>query len=273
MNQLKSIRQLLIRSAALWPLLACSGLRAQEGQEAAEATPTTGFMMFFWNKDDLLGTIIIWVLFLMSLMCIGYTLHLVLKYRRKNLLPTFTLDKVRQFLDEKEYRSAIDLADMDPSFMGRLLSSALNEASNGFSAMERAVEETADAETTRILRPIEYLNVVGNIAPMMGLFGTVYGMIVAFSRLVAAGGKADPARLAGGISTALVTTFWGLVVAIPALAAYALIRNKIDALTAEGLILAEELIHPFKPVGKIRKSLPSTAPESSERQKAQPKPD
>jgi biopolymer transport protein ExbB len=97
---------------------------------------------------------------------------------------------------------------------------------------------------------VEYLNVVGNISPMIGLFGTVYGMIVAFQRLVAAGGNPDPAELAGGISTALVTTFWGLVVAIPALAAYALIRNRIDAMTSEALVVAEELIGPFKPTGR-----------------------
>ncbi|MEM1027342.1 MAG: MotA/TolQ/ExbB proton channel family protein, partial [Planctomycetota bacterium] len=104
-----------------------------------------------------------------------------------------------------------------------------------------------DAEATRILRPIETLNVMGNIAPMMGLFGTVYGMIVAFQALVDAGGGADPVELAAGISTALVTTFWGLVVAIPALASYAVVRNKIDAITAEGLVQAEQLIKPFRP--------------------------
>src|SRR5690606_17418676 len=133
------------------------------------------------------------------------------------------------------------------SFVGKLMSAALSEAASGFGAMERAVEEAGDAETSRMLRPVEYLNVIGNIAPMLGLFGTVYGMIRAFETLVAEGGKADPTTLAAGISTALVTTFWGLIVAMPALACYALVRNKIDALTSDGMIVAEELIRPFKP--------------------------
>jgi len=153
-------------------------------------------------------------------------------------------------LAEKKYRDAIEFAKNDGSYLGKLASAALNEAANGYGAMERAIEEAGDAETTRLLRPLEYLNVLGNIAPMLGLFGTVYGMIVAFQQLVAAGGSADPQNLAAGISTALVTTFWGLVVAMPALAAYSLIRNKVDALTAEGLIMAEELISPFKPGSK-----------------------
>ena len=81
-------------------------------------------------------------------------------------------------------------------------------------------------------------------------------LLVAFQRLGDAGGSPDPVELAGGISTALVTTFWGLVVAIPALAAYALIRNKLDALAAEALLAAEGLLRPFKP--SSRKSGSST---------------
>ncbi len=142
-------------------------------------------------------------------------------------------------ISQKKYRDAIEYAKSDDSYLGRLTSSALLEAANGFGAMERAIEETSDAETTRYLRPVEYLNVLGNIAPMLGLFGTVYGMIRAFQKLVEAGGSPDPGQLAAGISTALVTTLWGLVVAIPALAGYAVVRNKIDALTSDGLVEAE----------------------------------
>jgi biopolymer transport protein ExbB len=82
---------------------------------------------------------------------------------------------------------------------------------------------------------------------MIGLFGTVYGMILAFGAIVAAGGSADPVALAGGIGTALTTTFWGLVVAIPALSGYAIIRNKIDELTVEATIAAEEILNNFRP--------------------------
>jgi biopolymer transport protein ExbB len=84
---------------------------------------------------------------------------------------------------------------------------------------------------------------------MIGLFGTVYGMIVAFQTVAASGGQADPALLAGGIGTALVTTFWGLVIAIPALVTFATVRNRIDeeialaleaALRAAGDLAARE---------------------------------
>ena len=67
--------------------------------------------------------------------------------------------------------------------------------------------------------------------------------------VVASGGAADPVMLAGGIGTALTTTFWGLVVAIPALAGYALLRNRIDELTIEATLQAEEFVAPFRPAG------------------------
>ena len=222
------------------------------------------FKQFLWS-DDLLGLIIIWFLLALSAFSIGFTIKMAIQNRRAQLLPPETRAEIDELLHNQKWRDAIEFAKNDSSYLGKVTSAALNEAPNGYGAMERAIEEAGDAETTRLLRPLEYLNVLGNIAPMLGLFGTVYGMIVAFQQLVAAGGSTNPQELAAGISTALVTTFWGLVVAMPALAAYALIRNKVDALTSEGLLIAEEIITPFKP-GKKSSS-------SEKRTPASPKPE
>ena len=237
--------------AAAMPVLASTSLWAQDAP-AAESTGGGGdggmnyFQMFFLS-DDAIGLLIIWLLVLMSMGSIGYSSRLLLKYRKATLIPDETASQLKDLLEQKKYREAIEYASEDYSYLGRLADAALSEATNGYAAMERAIEEAGDAETSRIFRPIEYLNVLGNISPMIGLFGTVYGMILAFQGLVAAGGSPDPAELAGGISTALVTTLWGLVVAIPALAAYAMVRNRIDAMTSEGLLIAEDIIAPFKP--------------------------
>ena len=219
-------------------------------QQQEEVTTTQSWArMFLWN-DDVIGLMIIWLLLLMSAISLGLTIKLAIELRRVTLVPEETQIQLEGMLADKQYREAIEYAGSDPSYLGKVVTSALGEAGNGYAAMERAIEEAGDAETTRMLRPIEYLNVLGNIAPMMGLFGTVYGMIVAFQKLVEAGGKPDPSKLAAGISTALVTTFWGLVVAMPALTAYALIRNRVDALASEGLLVAEDIIKPFKPAAK-----------------------
>jgi len=234
---------------------------AQDDAGGGDDAGVTSWAKAFLTSDDPVGLGIIWLLLLMSALSIGYSLKLFMSYRRGSICPDDTSEQVEALLAEKRYREAIDYADADPSYLGKLLSAALGEASAGYGAMERAVEESADAQTSKMLRPIEYLNVLGNIAPMLGLFGTVYGMILAFQQLVAAGGQPDPAKLAAGISTALVTTFWGLVVAIPALAAYAVVRNKIDALTSEGLLVAEGLIKPFKPGARKAPAKPKAAPK------------
>ncbi len=267
--------------AAALPLVAVAPVVAQTTGEAK----TTSMLEMFFLSGDALGIAIIWFILLMSAASVGLMIQFFMRYTRKNLLPDETRAEMEELLAAKKYREAIEAADNDPSYLGKLLSAAMSEATNGYSSMERAIEEEGDAETTKILRPIEYLNLLGNIAPMMGLFGTVYGMIVAFQKLVEAGGRPDPAELAGGISTALVTTFWGLVVAMPALASYSLLRNKIDALTAEGLLIAEDIIRPFKPGGKKPTTpapatassgaapAPGAAPARADRPRAVPKPE
>ena len=245
MRRLFPIGSLLAAITALTPAVALAQDQAAGG--GGDDTASQSVFQMFFMSDDPVGMGIIWLLLIMSMFTIGYIIKLVIQYRKPMVVPPETREQIESLIAEKKYRDAIEYAQSDDSYLGRVTSSALNEAANGFSAMERAVEEAGDAETTRYLRPVEYLNVVGNISPMMGLFGTVYGMIRAFQKLVEAGGNPDPTQLAAGISTALVTTLWGLVVAIPALAGYALIRNKIDALTSEGLLEAEEMIAAFKP--------------------------
>lgn len=249
-------------------------------QDPGGAKVTNMFEMFLWS-DSWIGLGITWGLVIMSLVSLSLTIAFLIQYRRPMLVPDDTQDELSTLLNEKKYREAIEYANGDDSYLGKLASSALSEAANGYGAMERAIEERADAETTKMLRPVEYLNVLGNISPMIGLFGTVYGMILAFQVLVSAGGAAKPQELAAGISTALVTTFWGLVVAIPALAAYAVIRNKIDAITSDGLLVAEDLIAPFKPAGRKSGSSSSAAAatpagraagEAKPRPRATPKP-
>jgi biopolymer transport protein ExbB len=113
--------------------------------------------------------------------------------------------------------------------------------------MTHAAETAADEILSARLRSLERLNVLGQVAPMIGLFGTVYGMIVAFQTIASTGGAADPVLLAGGIGTALVTTFWGLLIAIPATSAYALVRNRAIATSDEMLASIEEMLALFRP--------------------------
>lgn len=252
-------RLLLALAAGLLPLASATA-------QPAGTTQSTSFFRAFFLSDDLLGLMIIWGLILGSVVSLSLIGLFLMRYRRSTIMPGAVRGGIEDLVRQRKFREAIAYAQDQPGYLAHITAASLSEASHGFGAMERALEASAQAQATRMLRPIEVLNVLGNIAPMVGLFGTVYGMIVAFQSLVDAGGSPDPVELAAGISTALVTTFWGLVVAIPALAGYALIRNNVDALTAEGLLEAEEIIRPFKPAA--RRS--SAADRASDKGSAKP---
>ena len=224
---------------------------------------------------ELLGSGVTWLLLLLSVCGIGLIIHLSLANRRSSVLPDALVKDIRRNIKKKKFQTAIDLASKDNSYLARILVAAFLEAKFGFPAMMRALEQTAEELATSRMRRIELLNVMGQVCPMIGLFGTVYGMILAFGAIVAAGGSADPVALAGGIGTALTTTFWGLVVAIPALSGYAIIRNKIDELTVEATLAAEEILNNFRPrpprkngqVVTVKKSdatAPTRAPQPAE---------
>ena len=94
---------------------------------------------------------------------------------------------------------------------------------------------------------------IGNVSPMVGLFGTVFGMIKLFNTIVVTGGQPQPSQLAEGISVALVTTFWGLFIAIPALSMYGVFRNRIETLVSEAVSEAEDVMPEIR--RQMKKSL------------------
>ncbi len=187
------------------------------------------------TQIEWLGSMMIWVLIAMSVVSIGLITAALLAHRRKIIMPAGTAEAFLRASSTGSTADARSIAAASGSDFARMAIAALDTLPLGRLAAVDAAEQTAEECAARRFRSIESLNVLAQISPMIGLFGTVYGMIVAFQTVSASGGQADPALLAGGIGTALVTTFWGLIVAIPALFAYATIRNWIDALMSEAL--------------------------------------
>ena len=170
--------------------------------------------------------------------------------RRSVLVPELSVAQVKTMFDERRFREALEFCQADPSFVSGVVHAGLIEAANGYEAMENAMQEATGERSARLYRKIEWLNLLGNVAPMLGLLGTVWGMIVAFGEIEAKGGKASPEDLAGGIMIALFSTFSCLVVAIPALAGYGIFRSRIEQMSMEAALVAEELLANFKPSGE-----------------------
>ncbi|GAB4518166.1 MAG: MotA/TolQ/ExbB proton channel family protein [Phycisphaerales bacterium] len=183
-----------------------------------------------------LGSGITWLLMAMSVVCLALLVTGALRLRRSETVPGDLVAHARSG------REAAEEAAKTQTLFGRVLACALAELVHSDDAAIRAAEQEGEAALLRRMRAIEPLSIVGNVSPMIGLFGTVYGMIVAFREIVASGGTPDAVGLAAGIGTALTTTFWGLVVAIPALAGHALLRNRAEGLVIEAIREAEAIV-------------------------------
>ncbi len=231
------------------------------GVASAQTTGGKGIDALEWFVIK--GGVIGWLLILIDVLSWGIIIKYFIEIRRLNILPEAARAQIAELMDSRQYREVIQYTAAEPSFLSYVVHQGLSEASHGYAAMERAMEEASEERTTKMLRKIELLNIIGNISPMMGLLGTVFGMIMAFSRIVEQKGMPPPDRLAGDIGIALVTTFWGLIVAIPALAVYASLRNRIDGLTSEAMMVAQEVLSTFRPTG--RKSSESKAGSRAEK--------
>lgn len=170
----------------------------------------------------------------------------VMALRRSEILPDGVSEMVRQALLTGRPVEADAACRRAPSVLSVVLLSGLSELEFGWREVEKAVEDSLAQQSARLMRRIEYLSVIGNIAPMVGLLGTVTGMIIAFQQVATTRGAAGAGDLAEGIYQALVTTVGGLLVAIPALAIYAVCRNRVDALIAEVAYQSQHALAPIK---------------------------
>lgn len=248
---------LVIAALGFFGVAAVALAQNENGAAAAPASSDESFFSAFFisrftaadgtKSLDLFGSALLWLLLLLSVLSIGMIGMMAATNQRKAYVPAGVVGKVRTLISAEQFREVLDLTSVDKSFFSSVVNLALREAPHGFSAVIRALQESSDELTTLRLRRIEYLNILAQVSPMIGLFGTVWGMILAFRAIVLAGGSADPVMLAGGIGTALTTTFWGLLIAIPALASYAIIRNRIDEYTTEATRVAEEILNELRP--------------------------
>lgn len=165
--------------------------------------------------------------------------------RRGAMMPAGLAEEVHRLIGLGQFKQAEQYCKEHPSFLGYILGSGLLEVQMGYSAVEKALEDASTQQAARLFRKIEFLSVIGTIAPMLGLLGTVWGMILAFMEFEA---KANPqvSELAPGIYHALVTTLQGLSVAIPAIAFYSFFRNRVDELVAQTALMAEHVFSGYK---------------------------
>jgi biopolymer transport protein ExbB len=217
---------------------------AVEAANAGEVEAEGFFQILF--KGGWVGLLILLSLLALSMTGVYLTIDHVMTIRTSELIPEGLAEQVTGLITQGRVAEAEQFCKQNPSFLSFVLANGLSEMPAGWEAMEKAMEDATAEQAARLFRRIEYFSVIGNIAPMIGLLGTVTGMIFAFQKVATTQGAAGAADLAEGIYQALITTVGGLLVAIPSLGAFAICRNRLDQLVAEVAYTAQHVFTPWK---------------------------
>lgn len=225
--------------------------------EAADTAPSGFLEIIFAGGFSTL--LIIIVLLGLSLTAAYLVFEQLMTLRRNEIMPERLDEEVHALIKAGQFRQAHELCGQNRSFLSLIIRQGLVEVDGDWSDVEKAMEDATAEQSAQLFRRIEYLSVIGNIAPMVGLLGTVVGMIMAFQQVASTQGSAGAGELAEGIYQALVTTVGGLIVAIPSLGAFAVFRNRIDQLVAEAAYRAQRALTPIKRRSRVSGSATSGA--------------
>lgn len=185
------------------------------------------------------------IFLLLSFVMVAVVMMNILQLRRDSLLPASFIEHFEQKLQAKDYQGAYDTARADDSFVARVLAAGLGRLNRGYDEAIEGMQEVGEEETMAMEHKISYLALIGSIAPMLGLTGTVQGMIASFAEIAGSETAPKPKELAVGISTALVTTLAGLIIAIPAMIAFSLLKNRMARIVLEVGVVSEGLMSRF----------------------------
>lgn len=191
---------------------------------------------------------------LITLVILGLSFYLIalvawmyFEYRRRVAIPEALVEEVTDLVAQKKFNEAYGRLTASTSFLSRVLAAGVRRLPAGLPAAQRAMEMANDDVTMEMEHRTTYLATVGTLGPMIGLLGTVYGMILSFSVIAEAGQSPQASQLAAGISTALLATLEGIGISVPAIAFYAVFRNRIARLSLEVAMTAEALLDQFAP--------------------------
>lgn len=187
-----------------------------------------------------------WAIILLSVATLALAIEHLVSLRRDKLIPQELLQEVEDLFEEEAYEEVMETCAAEPSYFTNVIGAALPRVNSGYDSMMEAVQSISDEESVKLQQKISWMQLISAVAPMLGLLGTVSGMIGAFSQIATMDGAPKPKDLAKGIYQALVTTCLGLLVAIPAVVCYFYFRNKVVRISMEINVISEELLERFR---------------------------
>ena len=216
--------------------------------EAAESEPEGKSYLTFLVES--LGLKYVIVFLLLSFGLVALLVMCFMQFRKVVMMPPELSTQFEQHLENKEFQQAYELAKNDDSYLGKVLSAGMSKLQSGYPSAVEAMQAAESEQAMNLEHKISFVSLVGALAPMFGLLGTVDGMVAAFMKIAQSTTTPKPNELATGISQALVTTLIGLWLAIPAIACYALLKNWLQRFNMEVDDESMRLMSRFQNMGK-----------------------
>lgn len=191
-----------------------------------------------------------WQIILLSVIAFAVAIQLFITIKREAIIPPGLAEDLHNVFAEgvtdEAVENALAMTQNDPSYTAQVIAGALDKRDFGYDAMVAAADTAATAEGNRWHGKVGWLALFASIGTMMGLFGTVWGMIGAFMDMAANPAGVDAASLSGTIGGALITTANGLIVAIPMLIFVFILRAKLNQYILDATIITNEILDYFR---------------------------
>lgn len=180
---------------------------------------------------------------LVSVFMFGWVIECFVNVRRDKIVPPEVIGALQNYIDEGDLEGALQYCESAPNYLTRIVGAGLNRMQYGPESVKDAAVAMAEAEQGKLEFHVSPIALCASVGPLMGLFGTVSGMVMAFAQIeTAAGGQVNPKQVAGGIALALLSTILGLLIAIPGLAFFWYFKNKVANIGTSVSLVADDMI-------------------------------
>jgi biopolymer transport protein ExbB len=209
--------------------------------EPAKAKAPPGFLDNLWWLIHTSGAIGGFI-FLLSIYFIATVSRLFVELRPEVASPPQVVEGCKQLLEKRDFKTLYSQVKVDKSFFSTVVTAGMAELSSGLEEARDAMERVGEALTVEMEKKISMLAVLGSLGPMIGLLGTLKGMIASFGTIAQSDTQLKASEVAGGISEALVLTFEGVALSVPAIYFFAVFRNRVASISVGTLLEADEFV-------------------------------
>jgi biopolymer transport protein ExbB len=221
---------------------------ASEGGQATESKPKTSAVVWFLKASGPIGAFIL----ILSIYFVATVSRLFWEFRLEIAMPPEIVQKSQEMLEQRDFKGVFAVVKDDPSIYSRLLTIGITELPNGLAEARDAMERVGEVVRVEMEKRISPLAVLGTLGPMIGLVGTLWGMIDSFSVIARSDAGMRTSEVAAGISSALVLTFEGVSLSVPAIWFYSFFRNRMMVITTAVGLEADQFLRHFAHAARVK---------------------